>query len=252
MQQCPSTCPGSAQRNRAHRRLIGRDLDRRDLGHADGSLEEPAGGLGVAPRGDKHIDDLPELVDRSIDVAPLSGNLHVRLVHLPAISHAMPAGPGGVDQQRREPQHPPLDRDVVNLDPALGEEFFDVAVGQVVAQVPATATTMTSGGKRQPEKADRVAGAGRGRRVLIPAVSLPGRGRRGCNGAFSFLRGLRPVPVVIGRHTARHERGASETLPSFRSISDQASERPRGACRDLAVVGCSLGPGGSHAYQHSG
>jgi hypothetical protein len=35
---------------------------------------------------------------------------------------------------------------VVNLDPALGEEFFDVAGGQVVAQVPATATTMTSGG----------------------------------------------------------------------------------------------------------
>jgi hypothetical protein len=41
---------------------------------------------------------------------------------------------------------------------------------------------MTSGGKRKPAKADRVA-AGRGWRVLIPAVSLPGRGRRGCNSA---------------------------------------------------------------------
>src|SRR5512132_781831 len=35
---------------------------------------------------------------------------------------------------------------------------------------------MTSGGKRKPAKADRVA-AGRRRRVLIPAVSPPGRDR---------------------------------------------------------------------------
>jgi hypothetical protein len=45
--------------------------------------------------------------------------------------------PGGVGQQRREPLHPPVDRDVVDLDPSLGEEFLDVAVGQPVAQVPA-------------------------------------------------------------------------------------------------------------------
>jgi hypothetical protein len=38
------------QHRRIHRRLIGHDLDRRDLGQADGPLEEPAGGLGVAPR----------------------------------------------------------------------------------------------------------------------------------------------------------------------------------------------------------
>jgi hypothetical protein len=33
----------------------------------------------------------------------------------------MPAGPGGLGQQRREPLDPPVDRDVVDLDPALGE-----------------------------------------------------------------------------------------------------------------------------------
>jgi hypothetical protein len=61
------------------------------------------GCLGVAPRGDEDVDDLPELVDGAVDVAPLTGDLHVRLVHLPAISDAMSAGPGGVGQQRREP-----------------------------------------------------------------------------------------------------------------------------------------------------
>ena len=33
--------------------------------------------------------------------------------------------------------HPPIDRDVVDIDPAFGKEFCHVAVGQPVAQVPA-------------------------------------------------------------------------------------------------------------------
>jgi hypothetical protein len=42
---------------------------------------------------------------------------------------------------------------VVDLDPAFGEEFFDVAEGQAETQVPATASTITSGGKQKPAKA---------------------------------------------------------------------------------------------------
>jgi hypothetical protein len=37
----------------------------------------------------------------------------------------------------REALHPAIHRDVVDLDPAFGQELFDVAVGQAVAQVPA-------------------------------------------------------------------------------------------------------------------
>jgi hypothetical protein len=37
---------------------------------------------------------------------------------------------GSLDQQRREPLDPPVDRDVVDLDPALGKELFDIAVGE--------------------------------------------------------------------------------------------------------------------------
>jgi hypothetical protein len=48
---------------------------------------------------------------------------------LPAIADAVAAGPGGVGQQRREPLDPAVDGDVVDLDPAFGEEFFEVAVG---------------------------------------------------------------------------------------------------------------------------
>jgi hypothetical protein len=91
--------------------------------------------------GDEHIDHLAdhlaELVDRSVYVAPPSGDLHIRLIHLPAVAYGMPAAPSGVGQQRREAQHSPVNGDVVNLDTPLGEEFLDVAVGQAEAQVPA-------------------------------------------------------------------------------------------------------------------
>jgi hypothetical protein len=57
---------------------------------------------------------------------------------------------------------------VVNLDTALGEEFLDVAVRQPEAQVPADREDDDVGWERKPAKADRVARAGRGRRVLMP------------------------------------------------------------------------------------
>jgi hypothetical protein len=68
-----------------------------------------------------NIDDLAELVDRAVHVAPPPGDPHIRLVHLPATSHAMPARTRSVSQQGREAQHPPVDGDVVDLDAALGE-----------------------------------------------------------------------------------------------------------------------------------
>jgi hypothetical protein len=65
---------------------------------SDRLFEEAMGCLGVAQRGDIDVDDLPELVDGPVDVAPLAGDLHIGLVDLPAISHAMPAAPGGGGQ----------------------------------------------------------------------------------------------------------------------------------------------------------
>jgi hypothetical protein len=49
----------------------------------------------------------------------------------------VPNRPGRVDQQGREPLHPPIEGDVVDFDATLGEQFFEVAVGQPVPQVPA-------------------------------------------------------------------------------------------------------------------
>jgi hypothetical protein len=62
------------QHGRVDRRLIGGDLDGRDLGPADGLVEEPTGGLGVSARGDEHVDNLPKLVDCAVDIAPGSSS----------------------------------------------------------------------------------------------------------------------------------------------------------------------------------
>jgi hypothetical protein len=55
---------------------------------------------------------------------------------VPAIPDDVPAGAGGFGELRSEPMDPPVDRDVVDLDPSLGEELFDVPIGKAEPQVP--------------------------------------------------------------------------------------------------------------------
>jgi hypothetical protein len=51
---------------------------------------------------------------------------------------------------------------MVDLDPALGEELFDITVGEAEAEIPADRQHITSGGKPKPPKADRGTGVGDG------------------------------------------------------------------------------------------
>jgi hypothetical protein len=105
------------------------------------------------------------LVDRAVNVAPLASDLHIRLVDLPAAADGVAARPGGVGQQYRKAEHPPVDSHVVDLDTALGEQLLDITVGQPEAQVPADSHDDDIG--REPES-----GEGRAWRDLRPrAVS---------------------------------------------------------------------------------
>jgi len=100
--------------------LVGGHLDRprRPPQRLD---EEPAGRGRVPPPRDHHVDDLAELVDRPVQIASASGDLHVRLIGKPPVTGSMPARPGRLHEQRAEPLHPPVDGHVVDLDAALGE-----------------------------------------------------------------------------------------------------------------------------------
>jgi uncharacterized membrane protein YgcG len=109
---------------------VGDDLRRDDTGGHPGALEEPAGRLGVPACRRVHVDDLPVLVDRPVQVDPPARDLDVGLVHVPAVADPVPAEPGRVGQQRAESLHPSVHGDVVDVDAALSEQLLDVAIGQ--------------------------------------------------------------------------------------------------------------------------
>ena len=54
-----------------------------------------------------------------------------------AISDDVLSSSGRLGELRRKALNPPIHRDVIDLDAAFGEEFFDVPVGQAEAQVQA-------------------------------------------------------------------------------------------------------------------
>src|SRR5215218_389911 len=97
---------------------------------------------------------------------------------------------------------------------------------------------MTSGGKRKPAKADRVAGAGRGRRVLIPAVSPPGSDRADatvpCKHLSGGPAGYRPsgAPGPLGQRRAggHHLGGLLPTTDDQRQakVEGYPDEQPHG------------------------
>jgi hypothetical protein len=63
-----------------------------------------------------------------------------------------------------------------------------------------TASTITSGGKQKPAKAERALGAGRGRRVLMPAVWLLEGDHRERNSAVvksSILPSMTRLPDAL-------------------------------------------------------
>ena len=110
--------------------------------------EEPAGRFLVPLWRHQHVDDLAELVDRPIKVTPPTTDLHVGLVDKPPIPRGVPTGPGRLDEQRGEPDHPAEKRGVVNLDAAFGEQLLDVAVGQPEAQ----GRCCVAGGRRRRKR----------------------------------------------------------------------------------------------------
>jgi hypothetical protein len=92
--------------------------------------EELAGGRQIPFLRHQHVDDLPELINRAVQVDPPTGNLDVGFIGEPATTRGVSARPGCLDQQGREPLHPAADRNVTHLDTALGQQLFDVTVEQ--------------------------------------------------------------------------------------------------------------------------
>ncbi len=73
----------------------------------DRRREEPGRRLHIAFGGNHSVDDLPVLVDGAVHIPPGAGHLHVGLINEPPVPDSVAARPSRVDDQRREPLHPP-------------------------------------------------------------------------------------------------------------------------------------------------
>src|SRR3954451_22229132 len=103
---------------------------------ADRTGEEPTRRQEIALRRHPHVDDLAGLIHGPVHVTPPAGDPNVGLVDEPTIADPVPARPSCVGQEWRESLNPPIDRDVVDLDPTLTEEFLDIAIREPVPQIP--------------------------------------------------------------------------------------------------------------------
>jgi hypothetical protein len=76
---------------------------------------------------------------------------------MPAITDQVLASSCGLGELRREPFDPPVDRDVVDLDPALGQQLHDVPIGeaepQVLAECQGDELRVETGTRRRPSAA---------------------------------------------------------------------------------------------------
>jgi hypothetical protein len=89
-----------------------------------GAGDESTRGGQIPLPGDQDVNDLAELVDRSVQIDPPTADLDLRFVDTPAIAWGVPAGPGRINQQWGEPAHPAINRDVVDLYSAFGQQLF--------------------------------------------------------------------------------------------------------------------------------
>ena len=94
----PSRWQQVLEHDRIGRGSVGDYLNGGHPRRADGLLEELASRPCVALSRHEHVDHLPKLVDSAVDVAPAAGDLHIGLVHEPAIPGPVATGPGGFGQ----------------------------------------------------------------------------------------------------------------------------------------------------------
>ena len=124
-------------------RFIGRTpIDGDLLGHtvaANGLGEEAFRSLLVALFGQQEINRLACLIHGTIEVIPVTFDLDVGLVHPPTDPHRALTPVERLFQQGTVFHDPALDRRVVDRDPTLFQEFFDMTVAQGIRHIPAHA-----------------------------------------------------------------------------------------------------------------
>jgi hypothetical protein len=101
---------------RVHRRFVSGDLHRDGFRGGQRPGEETPGRTTISPHGHRYVDELPELVDCPVDIAPPIGDFDVGPIDPPAVADTVPAWAWRLRQERREALHLAKDADVIDGD----------------------------------------------------------------------------------------------------------------------------------------
>ena len=146
---------------------------------------------------------------------------------------ACQARPSGLHQQRGEALHPPEQRDVINLDASLGQQFLEIAVRQSVPQVPADRQDDDLGREpepreRRPTQIDRLTEAGAAHRgSLADRLDPP---MQQCPSGCPRSRDRRNVrEFEAGRPAFAELAGEDERMVEYQGVSLRRAD-DRGRC----------------------
>jgi len=126
-----------AEHLRVHRCAVRHHLLGETRGPHPSEQEELASSCRIASLREENIHHLSMLVDGPIEIAPGAADPDVGLIDVPPPSHWQAVVSGSVDEERSETPDPAVDSHMIDLDAALGEQLLEVAVGEVVAEIPA-------------------------------------------------------------------------------------------------------------------
>jgi hypothetical protein len=83
---------------------------------------------------DQHVENLALVIDGTPQIHPLAGDAHHHLVQMPAITPRATLAQPSRDR-RTKLQHPAPHRFAGDIEPALGQQFLDIAVAQGEAEI---------------------------------------------------------------------------------------------------------------------
>jgi len=107
---------------------------------AERLAEQPLGRRGIAQRREQEVDSGTGGIDGPVEVTPTALHSNIRLINAPGFVGRLKMTPQSLFQFGTVSLHPTPDRRVIRLQTALGEQFFNIAQRERVAQIPAHRT----------------------------------------------------------------------------------------------------------------
>src|SRR5215207_3034522 len=127
-----------AQRARAALEPVGHDGPRvAGVVPAEGAPEEALGRLLVPLGAEQEVDGLARAVDGAIEIAPRATNPDVSLVGMPRAATGPEMAAKPLLELGGEALDPAIERNVVDLDPSVGQHALEVTIADREPQVPA-------------------------------------------------------------------------------------------------------------------